>query len=185
MSIEQALAELTAAITKNTAVLEQVLAGQGKALEVVAEGKSPTTRKSSTTKKADDKKADDKKAEVTTTASSNGIIGATEEQLMTVAKAWVGKAADEDEKKERSAFLAKIAAASGKYAEGENPYAAGPKSKLDDNDRGKAVFFIKRANKLGMDAVDLTADYDFSGKPEQEVSGSAEEAEGEAFDPLA
>jgi hypothetical protein len=186
MSLEQALAENTAALTRNSELLERVVAGQEAAIEKL--NSAPSTRKRATktdTAPAAEATAEDTsgnatgaEAEAADTASGAGaatpaaepagvatiVAGITnEEQLKGYVSAWTGSTEDAAERGQRVELLKGMSAKLGvnpKFAE-LVPHTA------------KVVFFIERAKALGTAAVDVEAAYDFDGSPSQEVTPAA------------
>jgi cytochrome c1 len=187
MSLEQALAENTAALTRNSELLERVVAGQEAAIEKLNSGTTSRKRtpKADAAPAAEGATAEDTsgnatgaEAEAADTASGAGaatpaaeptgvatiVAGITnEEQLKGYVSAWTGSTEDAAERGQRVELLKGMSAKLGvnpKFAE-LVPHTA------------KVVFFIERAKALGTPAVDVEAAYDFDGSPSQEVTPAA------------
>lgn len=184
MSLEQALAENTAALTRNSELLERVIAGQEAAMEKLNGGSAAPrrTRKKDETPAAGQTAADAGNSTETAasadTASAAGDAGTASETEAPVAVAsiaagitdeagmkafvtgWTGSTEDAAERAKRVELLKGIAGKLGvapKFAD-LVPHAS------------KVVFFIERAKAKGVDAVDVEAAYDFNADPAQEVA---------------
>lgn len=181
--IEEALAANTAALNRNSDLLERVIAGQEAAMEKLAGGAS-TPRKTRASKVADaadaagnasDASADtgstaegaasvsEQQPETVTVASIVAGIGGDSEKLKAHISGWTGGTEDEAERKNRVGLLKSMAEQFGVKPSFADlvPHAA------------KAVFFVERARALGLDAVDVKASYDFDGDPTQEAPAAA------------
>lgn len=164
--MDELINRLIAAFDKNTAILERVVAGQEAALAKLDGAKAPTT----TRKKKDEPAAGNGEPAATespavaaTTAYKAPVI-ADADALKAHISAWTGGTEDTAERQRRVDLLKAIAAKFGvapKFGE-LLPHAS------------KAVFLVDRAKAMGVDAVDLKAQYDFAGHPEQEVAAAAE-----------
>jgi len=180
MSIEQALAETTAALNRNSDLLERVVAGQEAAIAKL-EGATKTTRAPRAKKEDAPAAGESPAAEPADTGSGaesagnasepdagpSGVaaivasIGDSKEKIEAYAKAWLDECeSGSDGRKERVELLKGIATKLG---------GTGFSGLLLDVKR--AVFYIERA-KTGA-AVDLEAAYDFDGDPAQEVAAAA------------
>jgi len=160
-------AALTEVTKANTAILERVVAGQEAALAKL-EGTKPATTGRGRPKK-DETPAGNVEPAATETpaAAAESAYEApkitTSDELKAYISAWTGGAPNDEDRAKRVQLLKGIAA---KYGVNPNftellPHAA------------KAVFLVDRAKALGVDGVDLGADYDFAGHPEQEVAAPA------------
>jgi hypothetical protein len=181
MSIEQALADLTAAVTANTTMLERVALGQQKALDIVeteqGEKRSTGTR---TRKKSDDliqqaaaaataKSEPEGKVEEPAPASTESaaavVTAVSEDDIRAVAKAYAtGTVGTGDEKK---AFMASVAAHFGAAT------LVGEKGIKGDANLQKTLFFINR--KAAGKTVDFAFEYDFDGAADQDVAEPADD----------
>lgn len=95
----------------------------------------------------------------------------SEAALLALAKQLVSSAPEADRGKV-SDFIRQAAFSTGRYAPSDKPALAGDRCKLLPEDRNKCRFYIQRAAKLGLDAVDLTAPYDFNGDVEQKLASA-------------
>lgn len=164
MSLEAAIADLTSATKENTAILQQVLAGQKAALDKIDAVKGGGTKGG-------------KPAPAATPPAKSAPKVVTDEQVKAAAQAWMaaatkGKSEADTKtvKSECAAFLASIIAHFGVGGK-----LTGPESKLDDDQRKQAKFFIER--KAAGQKVDFSADYDFDGDPKQGAAAAEPEAE--------
>jgi hypothetical protein len=193
MSIEQLLADNTAALTRNSDLLERVIAGQEAAMEKLNAGGASTRKPRGS--KATETPADPIAAaagnstgdaaesadtasgaegataavETVTTQTVADIAGGitTEAQMKEYVTGWTGSTEDADERGARVNLLKAIAGKLGvapKFAD-LVPHAA------------KAVFLIERAKATGVDSVDVEAAYDFDGDPAQEAPAAASESD--------
>jgi hypothetical protein len=183
MSLEERLAENTAALNRNSDLLERVVAGQEAAMAKL-ESNSGSGRKRST--KKDEPAAGDSSGnagnepadtgsqegaaaaasepEVTTQTVADIAQGITSEaQMKEYVSAWTGGTEDQDERAKRVGLLKAIA---GKLGVSPNFASLTPHA-------AKTVFFIERAKALGVDEVDVEAAYDFDGDPAQTVAAAA------------
>lgn len=216
MTIEALLGEHIAALKANTEALqavagnqERLIAGQAAAIEKV-EATKPK-RETAAEKKAREAA---EKAEAATSsgddaapatgnapaadpaptasgaaaaATATNEDGPTDEQLKATAVAWVGNAADDADKKARAGFLQTMARSLLNLGDDAGlVMLTGADSKLTGEHRKKAVFFIKRAHKLGgIQHVNLSAPYEFDLAPDQDEPRVEVDAAPEAdFDPL-
>lgn len=207
MTIETLLGEHIAALNANTEALKAVaanqdrlIAGQAAAIEKVEaskpkrETKAEKEAREKAEKAAADAGADDNAGNAdtaepastasgdTAAASATNDDGPTDEQLKATAVAWVGQAADDADKKARAGFLQTMARSLlGLGDDAGLVMLTGPDSKLTGDHRKKAVFFIKRAHKLGgIEHVNLAAPYEFDLEPNQDEP----RVESADFDPL-
>lgn len=172
MSIEAALAALTDAVQKNTetslAVIaalkvtgenqERLIAGQAAAIEKVEAPKRTRAKK-------DEAPADAaEKVDTPPAADTSNTRVVSDDDLRALAGNWLGgkgvdgKADEKLEKAqidERRAFIASLMTELG------TAKLCGPESKLDEDGRKKASFYIMRKAE-GL-KVDFGADYDFDG----------------------
>lgn len=182
MSLEALLAENTAALTTNTAILERVILGQEVAMAKL-EGVT-TARKPRATKAAEDAAlpagnvASNESAPVATATPAAAAVSAsdpTQDDLKALAMKWRETAADQAAKDVQNALLVAIVAKIGAVK------LTGPEGPTDPDQIGQAMFYIGRA-AAGL-PVDLNADYDFDGPVDQGVAAAAEVA-AEEDDPL-
>lgn len=201
MSIEAKIDELIGTMTGLTTALnavaanqERLLAGQAAAIDKVEAPK--TTRR----KKADETTEAQPEAEVTgnvepaptasgavaAASASNEVVGPTDEQVKATAVAWVGTTEDVAEKQRRAQWLQDMIVGMGVPDDRPMKMLTGPEAKLTGEHRKKAVFFIKRAHKLGgTQHVDFSAPYDFDEAPDQDAPRVETPTAAEpAFDPL-
>lgn len=163
-------AAMAEALKANTAILERVVAGQEAALAKLDGAKAPTTGRGRAKKDEAEPAAGNAEPAATespavaaTTAYKAPVI-ADADALKAHISAWTGGTEDTAERQKRVELLKAIAAKFGvapKFGE-LLPHAS------------KAVFLVDRAKAMGVDAVDLKAEYDFDGHPEQEVAAAAE-----------
>jgi hypothetical protein len=177
MSIETALAELTAAVVANTAILEKLEAGREAALaQLEAKGETKTTR--TRKPKASDDSAGDAAgnasgAEGASTGSqAGGATAAVKSTAPTADEALVRQVATDyikgagdnaEERKARAGNIKRITDHFGTAA------LAGDNGIKDAEQRAQAVFYLKRYD-AGLE-VNFSAEYDFTGDPTQ---GAAE-----------
>lgn len=183
MSLEALLAENTAALTTQTAILERVLLGQEAAMAKL-EG-ATTARKPRATKAAEETTAQTGNAEASSesapAATATPAAGAasasepTQNDLKALAMKWRETAADQAAKDVQNALLVAIVAKIGAVK------LTGPEGPTDPDQIGQVMFYIERA-AAGL-PVDLNADYDFNGPVDQGVAAAAEVA-AEEDDPL-
>jgi hypothetical protein len=180
MSIESALAELTAAVVANTAVLEKLEAGREAALEQLQNkdaGGTKTTRTrrpKETTENADNSgnagagSADTgSQAGAAANASDQAAPGVTEDDLRAEATAYIkGAGENVEDRKARAANIKSITDNFGTAA------LAGDNGIKDPEQRAQALFYLKRF--AAGQTVDFSAEYDFAGDPAQGVSGGAD-----------
>lgn len=167
MSLEQALADHTAALKANTAILERVVAGQEAAMAKLEGAAAKPARASR--KAADpepEAKAEPKAAEPAA-AAKDTPPAVTQEMLKTEALALRNGTEDEALRANYGQFLVAMTAHFGAKA------LTGPDGLNDPDQLKQAIFFVKR--KAAGAEVDFSADYDFDGDPAQ---GAAE------YDPL-
>lgn len=183
-SIEQ----LIAALDRNSDLLERVVAGQEAAMAALANGggstRKPRAAKSapeSTTGSADtaadnggtagndtaapaDTGSQAGAAETASDSASGPVIapilseiGSDADKLKAHVSAWTGGTEDAGERGKRVQLLKDIAGSLGVAPKFSDlvPHVA------------KAVFLVERAKALGVDAVDVTVDYDYDGDPAQ------------------
>lgn len=191
MSLEQKIEELTGAVTALAAVMQQsvanqerLLAGQEKAIAVVAAGNPATASTRGRKPKADTPPPSDEPADTASgeedagSASEGNSVGAAESASTTEspaasksdapaadkpkagfaenAKKWLDKAEKgSEEYKQRGANIMAIL----------GNFGAGKMSELKDEHQDKAMFFLKRAAK-GLPTT-FDAAYDFSGPADQ------------------
>jgi hypothetical protein len=166
---------LIAALTRNSDLLERVIAGQDAALSALekAGGKTTTTRKTKDPVVADEGKANELAAAGNEAAGAAAASdGPTVPADIDAMKAFVGTftgVTDADQKATRIAFLRDAATALGKEKGVEG--AAGTQGLMLDP--AKAFFWIER-NKAGL-AVDFAASYDFAGDPKQDAPAPADD----------
>lgn len=178
MSLEEKLAENTAAVNRNSDLLERVVAGQEAAMEKLASGGTgrKRTTKATETPPADDagnatsagaEPAGTESPEAGATAADDGptvasiiaAIGTDADKLKEHVSAWTGGTEDQAERAKRVELLKAIA---GKF--GVAPKFAELIPHLQ-----QTVFLIERAKASGVDSVDVNAAYDFDGDPAQTV----------------
>lgn len=171
-----ALGAHTAALAANTAILERVVAGQQAALEKIDSGRPATPRaapKKDAAPAATTAQAaaatetapvaaatSTPAASITTTEPTVAASVVTDADLKSAATAWMdGKSQDErlDAVKKLNSVLEHFGLAGSKIT--------GPDSKLDDDQRKQARFFVRRW-AAGLE-VNFSADYDFDGEPTQ------------------
>ena len=204
MSIEALLERVAVGLERVADNQERLIAGQQAAIEKIEQPKAKreTKAEKEAREKAEAAAAGDKapaaeepkgNAENAATASgagaaSNASDGPTDEQLKATAVAWVGQVTEPEQKTGRAEWLQRmVKSLLGVPADSaEMLMLTGPDSKLTADDRKKAVFFIKRAHKLGgTEHVDFTAPYDFDEAPDQDAPRVEPEAAPAAeFDPL-
>lgn len=183
MSIEALMGDLTAALNKNSTLLERVIAGQEAAMaKLEGSTAAPAARR---TRKAADAPATDAPAEgnesapaateqpvADAAAASEPAAAATftQDDLKAAAMGWrkaATEAKDEAALKKQGELFLGIAAHFG------SPKLTGPESTLTSEQIKQAVFFTKRA-QAGL-SVDFSADYDFDGAVDQGAAASADE----------
>lgn len=181
MSLEALLAENTAALTTQTAILERVLLGQEAAMAKL-EGATTTARKPRATKAAEETAAPTGNAEASAPAATATPADAaasasdpTQDDLKALAMKWRGTAADQAAKDVQNTLLVAIVAKIGAAK------LTGPEGPTDPDQIRQAMFYIERAS-AGL-PVDLNADYDFDGPVDQGVAAAAEVV-AEEDDPL-
>jgi hypothetical protein len=161
MSLEQALADNTAALKAHTAVMttvaanqDRLLVGQQAAIDKIEGGGKGGKGKPAETKET----KTDKKNTATETADAD---------VKKTAVAWMeGK--DDAAKKAAGAFLADMLAHFGCGGK-----LTGPESKLNAEQRKQAKFYIER--KAAGLPVDFNAEYDFDGDPKQGAAAAEED----------
>jgi hypothetical protein len=159
MSLEAALAEHTAALKENTAILTRIVAGQKEALEKVDARLGAAPTKPAAAKKEEPKPADPVKEEVKPVAAATVQV-VNKDDVKNAALKWMdGKSADD--RKAASEKLKEVLAHFGR----EDEKLTGPDAKLNDDECKQAKFFIERW-AAGL-TVDFNADYDFDGDPKQ------------------
>lgn len=170
MSIEAALADLTAAVQANSALLERVVAGQQAAMEKLADAKPATGTR---TRKAKDEPAaattEEPKTEAPAPAAAAKLATALPrdaDELKAFVSAWTGGTDDPEERKARVEFLKAIAQELG--VEAKFAALAGAEDGIK-----RTVFYISR-KKEGL-TVDFSADYDFDGDPAQDAVGNEDD----------
>lgn len=168
MSLEAALADntasnkgLTAALLTVAANQEKLLAGQAAAIEKIEGGKAGKTP------------ATPKKTETVKPTPAANVV--TDEALKNAAVAWMNAStkgkSDADAKAikgDAAKFLGDILTFFGCGGK-----LTGAESKLDDDQRKQAKFFIER--KAAGLPVDFSADYDLDGDVKQGAAAEAEE----------
>lgn len=166
MSIEALIERHIEALEKNTATLERVIAGQQAALDKIEAPKTPrTTKKTEPAPAAAETPAAAPAADpapaatetAATTAPAADVV--TDEQLKAAALKWMDGKPQEarlEAAKKMNDILAYF---------GVGGKLTGPESKLDDDQRKQAKFFIERW-AAGL-TVDFSAEYDFDGDPTQ------------------
>jgi hypothetical protein len=198
MSIEAALAELTAALQENTktslAVLaalnvtasnqERLIAGQGAAIDKVEAGKAtpaPRTRKKATEEPAVMETGADVAEPVSEPEAKKPAARViTEDDLRTLAGEWLSAQTDPAKRKEVGEFCKDVAENFGKkklvgpVVEGKEHLGAG----IDDPEELKQAWFFISRKQAGL-PVDFKADYDFDGAIDQ---GAAPAAADDEFD---
>jgi hypothetical protein len=180
MSLEQLLAENTAALIANTQALQVLEAGRQASLEQLkkaaetGDAPKPTRRK-----KADEAPAAAaEEATVTQTVTEGAVSAPTttapaatesiEQQVRAETTAYVNaEGLTDDQKTARTDNIRAIMAHFGGML-------CGPTSTLDDEQRSQALFYIRRF-AAGC-TVDFSQDYDFSGDPAQGGLDAAEPA---------
>jgi hypothetical protein len=196
MSIEQLLADNTAALTRNSDLLERVIAGQEAAMEKLNAGGGSTRKPRGA--KANETPADPVVAEsnagnstgdaagsADTASGAEGAAAASEPEVTTQTVAdiaggitteaqmkeyvtgWTGSTEDADERGARVNLLKAIAGKLG----------VAPKFADLVPHAAKTVFLIERAKALGTAAVDVEAAYDFDADPAQEAPAAASESD--------
>lgn len=189
MSLEALLAENTAALTAQTAILERVLLGQEAAMAKL-EGVT-TTRRPRATKAAEDAvmaagnlvaacvaEVSSESTPAATGTQADAAVSAsdpTQDDLKALAMKWRGTATDDATKAKQNELLVAIVAKIGAKK------LSGPEGPTDPDQIRQAMFYIERAS-AGL-PVDLNADYDFDGPIEQGVA-TAHEVVAEEDDPL-
>jgi hypothetical protein len=175
MSIEAAIAELTAAVNANTAILQKLEAGREAALAQLQEkGEKPASR---SRRKPEEPAAGNAAGDATggsaaasppaspspADAGSTGPT-ATEDEVRQVATNYIKGAGDNAEnRKARADNIKSITDHFGTAA------LAGDNGIKDPEQRAQAVFYLKRFD-AGLE-VNFSAEYDFTGDPTQ---GAAE-----------
>lgn len=168
MSLEAALAEHTAALKENNVLLTQVVAGQKAALEKIGEGKAGTNR-APKDKPAAPPAAGAEQPKTESTATNAAAI--TDDDLKATAAAWMaGKPAEE-----RKAAAEKIFEMLEWMGFTRKDKLTGPESKLTDEQRKQAKFFIQRWAAGA--TVDFNTDYDFDGDPAQGAAAAEPDAD--------
>ena len=170
MSIEAALADLTAAVKANSALLERVVAGQQVAIEKLEGGAKPASTRGRKPA-AEQPKAETPAPAVTETPAPAPAAAAKPatalpkdaDELKAFMSAWTGATDDVVERKARVDFLKAIAQELG--VEAKFAALAGAEDGIK-----KTVFYINR-KKEGL-TVDFSADYDFDGDPAQDAVGN-------------
>lgn len=168
MSIEAALADLTAAVKANSALLERVVAGQQAAIEKLEGGAKPASTRGRKPAAEQPKAETPAPAETPTPAPAAPAKPATAlpkdaDELKAFVSAWTGGTDDADERKARVDFLKAIAQELG--VEAKFAALAGAEDGIK-----KTVFYINR-KKEGL-SVDFSADYDFDSDPAQDAVGN-------------
>lgn len=180
MSIEALMGDLTAALNKNSTLLERVIAGQEAAMaKLEGSTAAPAARR---TRKAADAPATEQGNESAPAATEQPVADAaaasepaaaatfTQDDLKAAAMGWrkaATEAKDEAALKKQGELFLGIAAHFG------SPKLTGPESTLTSEQIKQAVFFTKRA-QAGL-SVDFSADYDFDGAVDQGAAASADE----------
>jgi hypothetical protein len=160
---------LTTALNRVADNQDRLIAGQAAAIAAAEGGKTSTrTPRASKKEETPAPAAGQKVEEVVEPRTVEEVVAAAPEManvdaLKEYVTKWTGAATDDADKAARVGLLKGIAGKFGvKPAFSELfPHAV------------QAVFLIERAKKLGISAVDLKADYDFSGDPAQDVGGPA------------
>ena len=175
MSIETLMADLTAALNKNSDHLARVILGQEAAMAKL-EGSAPAATRKPRAKKddepatgaADTGNSDAAPTAAPTTASTAEASPAaaepaakvfTQDDLKAVAMEWRGSTEDEAARKKQNELFLAIAAHLGVAK------MTGPEGPQASDDIKQAVFFIRRA--MAGKSVDFGADYNFDGDPAQ------------------
>lgn len=183
MSIEAALAELTAATQKNTetslaliaalgttaANQERLIAGQAAAIEKVDAGKSPATATRTRGRPAKTENADTA-SEAPAAAAASEPTGRTvsEDDLRTLAAGWMKEQTGDTDRTTVGEFLKSVAENFGKkklvgpVVEGKEHLGSG----LSDPDEVKQAWFFISRKKAGL-PVDFGSDYDWDGAIDQ------------------
>jgi hypothetical protein len=182
MSLEEALAENTAATNRNSDLLERVIAGQEAAMEKLASGgtstRKPRTPKpdstsapetsgeagnasegSAATESPEAAATPAAEPEAPTVASIVAAIGTDADKLKEHVTGWTGSTDDADERAKRVQLLKDIAA----------KFGVAPKFADLIPHLQQTVFLIERAKASGVASVDVAAAYDFDGDPAQEA----------------
>lgn len=187
MSIETMLADLTAAIQKNTdtslaliaalgttaANQERLIAGQTLAIEKVEGGKAPTTtRTRARSSKADDADTGSKGAAAAPVSEPEpvgpNVRVVSEDDLRTLAAGWMKEQTTDTDRTTVGEFLKSVAENFGKkklvgpVVEGKEHLGAG----ITDPDHIKEAWFFISRKKAGL-TVDFSADYDWDADPTQ------------------
>jgi hypothetical protein len=171
MSLEQALADNTAALNANTEVMKQLLAGREEALEKL----TAAADKPASTRKPRAPKADAAAAPATATApETTAKPEISDDDLRAAASAYVA-AAGED-KAARQARGANLAAITQHFG---TKTLVGPEGIQEQSDKAQTLFYIKRFTE-GL-PVDFSAEYDFDGDPCQGGDPVAETADEDEF----
>lgn len=199
MSIETMLAELTAAIQKNTetslaliaslgttaANQERLIAGQAAAIEKVEGGKAPAARTRGRPAKADEPAATESGAGAAAAASESEPAGpnvrvVSEDDLRTLAAGWMKEQTTDTDRTTVGEFLKAVAENFGKkklvgpVVEGKEHLGAG----ISDPDHVKEAWFFISRKKAGL-SVDFSGDYDYDGDPTQGAPVAAAPADDE------
>lgn len=161
---------LTAALTRVADNQDRLLAGQAAAIDKIEGGKATATR----TRKAKEEPAagnatpSEEKSPADTGSAADDAASAYKlpeiadlDAFKTYVGAWTG-AVEGDARAKRVDFLKAVAANFG--GTGFSGAFEGGK---------KAIFFIERAKALGIEAVNLKADYDLDGAPDQGAAAPA------------
>lgn len=181
MSIDTVLADLktaiaaqTAAITRNSELLERVVAGQSAAIEKIEGGKTkpaatakaepapavPTSKMQPAPAKAEPVPAPAAKAEPIPVEPDPIAGEVTNEDVKDAANTWMG-GKTKDERVAASKKLMELLDFFGQTG----GKITGPESNLDAEQRKQAKFFIERWAE-GLE-VNFSAEYDFDGSPTQ------------------
>jgi hypothetical protein len=169
MSIDAALAPFLAALEANTAaknrnndLLERVVAGQALAIEKIEPAKTAKSTKTKDTPAAGAAPTPEpEKAVETITEAADTVV--SDADVKAAAVAWM----DGKSKEDRLEASKKLTAALAFFGVGGK--LTGEESKLDDDQRKQAKFFIERW-AAGL-TVDFNTDYDFDGEPTQDAGG--------------
>lgn len=187
MSIEERLAENTAAINRNSDLLERVVAGQAAAIEKI-EGAKPSRTKPAAAAPAATPAAEPAQTPAAAEPAATPAAAAAEPTPAAAAAPAIVEVSDDDVKAAALAWMAKVDPTGTDMAKktecaqklteivayfGLDGKLTGPQSKLDAEQRQQALFFINRW-AAGL-TVDFSADYDFDGDPTQGAAPAAAE----------